>query len=126
MAVAVVSLDAVPAQELPGRKLQWLVTPETMGTKNLTVAIMDCPAGSTVRPLHGHKGVEEVLLILEGEGEALVDGETAPFKKGDAVLFPIGSKHMVRNTGDGPLTAAAIFSPPTSPESYEFHEGEGW
>ena len=70
---------------------------------------------------------EEILLILDGQGEAWVDGETAPFRKGDVVLFPANSKHMVRNTGSQPLVAAAIFSPPTSAESYVlFDESEGW
>jgi len=126
MPVRVASLDKIPVQELPGRKLQWLVTPETLGVEKIGIAIMNCPAHSTVRPLHGHKDTEEVLLILAGQGEAWVDGETAPFKKGDAVLLPANSKHMVRNTGDEPLITASIFSPPTTPASYILHESGGW
>jgi len=126
MPVRIVSSADVPAQAMPGRTLQWLATPERLGSANLSVAIMDCPAGSIVRPLHAHRDTEEVLLVLEGEGEAWVDGDTAPFKKGDVVLFPANSKHMVRNTGSGPLIAAAIFAPPTTAESYVFYdEGEG-
>lgn len=126
MPVRVASLENIPVQELPGRKLQWLVTPETLGVEKIGIAIMNCPAHSTVRPLHGHKDTEEVLLILAGQGEAWVDGETAPFKKGDAVLLPANSKHMVRNTGDEPLITASIFSPPTTPASYILHESGGW
>ena len=126
MPVRVVSLEDIPVQELPGRKLQWLVTPETLGVEKIGIAIMNCPAHSTVRPLHGHRDTEEVLLILGGQGEAWVDGETAPFKKGDAVLLPTNSKHMVRNTGDEPLITASIFSPPTTPSSYVLHETGGW
>ncbi len=126
MPVRVASLESIPVQELPGRQLQWLVTPETLGVEKIGIAIMNCPAHSTVRPLHGHKDTEEVLLILSGQGEAWVDGETAPFKKGDAVLLPANSKHMVRNTGDEPLITASIFSPPTTPASYILHESGGW
>jgi len=127
MPVRVVTLDAIPAQDLPGRKLQWLVTPETLGTEKIGIAIMDCPGGSTVRPLHAHRDTEEVLLVLEGQGEAWVDGETASFKKGDAVLLPANSKHMVRNTGDESLITASIFSPPTSPATYIlFEDPDGW
>jgi mannose-6-phosphate isomerase-like protein (cupin superfamily) len=126
MTIHVASLRDTPALELPGRRLQWLVTPDTMGARNLSLAVMDCPVGSTVRPLHGHRDTEEVLFILEGEGEAWVDGEVAPFSQGDAVLFPANSKHMVRNTGGGSLRTCSIFSPPTSPESYILYEGEGW
>ena len=69
---------------------------------------------------------EEILYILEGEGEAWVDGEVGKFKTGDAVLFPINSKHMVRNTGTTSLRTCSIFSPPTSPDSYTLYEDEGW
>ena len=126
MPVRVASLDDIPVQHLPGRDLQWLVTPETLGVEKIGIAIMNCPAHSTVCPLHGHRDTEEVLLILAGEGEAWVDGETAPFKKGDAVLLPANSRHMVRNTGDEPLITASIFSPPTTPASYILHESGGW
>lgn len=125
--VRIVSPEDMPVQPMPGRTLQWLATPETLGTEKLALAIMDCAPGSVIRPLHAHRDTEEILLILEGQGEAWVDGETAPFDKGDVVLFPANSKHMVRNTGSQPLVAAAIFSPPTTAESYVlFDESEGW
>ena len=126
MSIRIASLRDAPVLELPGRRLRWLVTPETLGTGNLSMAVMDCPAGSTVRPLHGHRDIEEVIFILDGEGEAWVDGEVAAFRQGDAVLFPANSKHMVRNTGSTPLRTCSIFSPPTSAESYVLYEGEGW
>jgi mannose-6-phosphate isomerase-like protein (cupin superfamily) len=126
MSIGIASLDGIPALDLPGRQLQWLVTPETIGARNLSMAVMDCPAGSTVRPLHGHRDIEEVLFVLEGQGEAWVDGEIAPFRQGDAVLFPANSRHMVRNTGAGPLRTCSIFSPPTNPDSYLLYDGEGW
>lgn len=122
MAVKIVSIRDVEPLHLPGRDLQWIVTPETIGAEKLSLAIMTCPAKSIVRPLHSHTGIEEVILILEGEGQAWVDGEVAFFKKGDAVLFPVNSKHQVRNTGNNALITASIFSAPTSPESYVVYE----
>ena len=123
MGVRIASPKDVPVQQMAGRTLQWLATEETIGAEQLSLAIMECPAGSMVRPVHGHRDIEEMLLILEGEGEAWVDGETALFQKGDVVLFPANSKHMVRNTGSGPLVAAAIFAPPTQSDSYVLYEG---
>ncbi|HBK68495.1 MAG TPA: hypothetical protein DEB05_06745 [Firmicutes bacterium] len=122
MSVRIVSLKEIEPLHLPGRDLQWMVTPETIGAEKLSIAIMTCPAKSIVRPLHSHKEIEEVILILAGEGEAYVDGERAFFKKGDAVLFPANSKHQVRNTGNEPLITASIFSAPTSPDSYVIYE----
>lgn len=126
MAIRIASLSDIPPQKLPGRELQWLVTPETIGAEKISMAIMDCPPGSTVRPLHSHRDIEEILFILDGEGEAWVDGEVASFKQGDAVLFPANSKHMVRNIGTTSLRTCSIFSPPTSPDTYTLYEDEGW
>lgn len=126
MPVKIVSPDDVPVQSLEGRTLQWLVTTETVGANNLSMCIMECPAGSVVRPLHGHHGIEEMALILQGQGEAWVDGEVALFKKGDVLFLPADSKHMVRNTGSEALIAACITAPLTTPESYVLYEGEGW
>lgn len=126
MAIRIANLDSIPILDLPGRKLQWLITPETLGTRNLSMAVMDCPAGSTVRPLHSHTDTEEVIFILEGEGEALVDGEVAAFREGDAVFFPANSRHMVRNTGTTRLRTCSIFGPATTSGSYVLYEDEGW
>jgi len=126
MAVRIANLSSIPILDLPGRKLQWLVTPETLGTSNLSMAVMDCPAGSVVRPLHSHTDTEEVIFILEGEGEAMVDGEVAAFREGDAVFFPANSRHMVRNTGATRLRTCSIFGPATTSDSYKLYEGEGW
>lgn len=122
MPVKIASLENIVPLHLPGRDLQWIATKETIGAEKISIAIMTCPARSVVKPLHTHKDIEEILLILNGEGEAWVDGETGKFKKGDAVLLPANSKHQVRNTGDESLVTASIFSPSTTPESYVIHD----
>lgn len=126
MGVKVVSQQDIEITNLPGRDLQWIVTKESIGAEQLSVAIMNCPAGSIVRPMHSHKDIEEVILILGGEGEAWVDGETAYFKKGDAVLFPANSKHQVRNTGDEVLITASIYSGVTNSDSYVFYDEDAF
>ena len=118
MAVRIANIGDIEPVKLPGRDLRWLVTPETIGAQRVSVNIMNCPAGSVVRPLHAHKDIEEVLLILEGAGEVWVDGEIGQFKKGDAVLLPANSKHQVHSLGPGPLITACIFSAPTTPASF--------
>jgi uncharacterized cupin superfamily protein len=118
MPVKIASLENIAPVKLAGRELSWLVTRETVGAERLSIAIMNCFPHSIVRPMHAHRDIEEVILILEGEGEAWVDGEKAFFVKGDAVLFPANSRHQVRNTGDKPLRTASIFSAPTKPDDY--------
>jgi len=40
-----------------------------------------------------------IFYILEGEGEATVEGERIPWEKGVALTVPAGKKHGYRNTG---------------------------
>ena len=124
MAVRIVNQNDVERQHLPGRDLRWFATKETMGCEQLSIAIMNCPPWSVVKPVHAHKDIEEILLILQGEGMVWVDGEYAKFKTGDAVLFPANSKHQTRCLGDEELVTASIFAGVTKPESYIFYEGE--
>lgn len=126
MGVVVVSRKNVDAVKLPGRELQWLIDASAGGADQLSVAIMTCPPHSVVRPVHSHKDVEEIILILEGQGEAWVDGEVAPFKRGDAVLFPANSKHQVRNTGDTNVVTASIFATAKPQDCYVLYDEDAF
>ena len=44
-----------------------------------------------------------IFYILEGEGEASVDGQKIPLKKGTALTVTAGKKHGYRNSGPGDL-----------------------
>lgn len=44
---------------------------------------------------HCHELRDECWNIIEGEGEAVVDGETIPVKKGSTVLIPRDKKHTL-------------------------------
>ena len=103
---------------LEGRDLSWIITEETVGAKQLSIAVMHCFPHAVVKPLHSHTDIEEVIYILEGQGETWIDGEMVDFKKGDAVFFPANSKHQVHNTSGEMLVTLSIFSQPTSPDRY--------
>jgi len=106
------------ATHLEGRDLTWVINEETVGAKQMAIAIMHCFPNAIVKPLHAHKDIEEVIYIIEGQGEAWIDGDLVPFSKGDSVFFPANSKHQVRNTSDKELVTASIFSQPTSSDQY--------
>jgi quercetin dioxygenase-like cupin family protein len=44
-----------------------------------------------------------IFYILEGEGEAFVEGQMVPLKKGTALTVVAGKKHGYRNTGSTDL-----------------------
>jgi mannose-6-phosphate isomerase-like protein (cupin superfamily) len=60
------------------------------------------PPGST-EGLHRHAGIEEIYYVLNGEGQAMVNEETAAIRKGDAVPVLLNETHAFRNTGSQDL-----------------------
>jgi mannose-6-phosphate isomerase-like protein (cupin superfamily) len=60
------------------------------------------PPGSS-EGRHRHTGVEEIYFVLNGEGEAQVNDETAPIRKGDGVPLLLNDVHSFRNTGSQDL-----------------------
>jgi len=49
-----------------------------------------------------------IFYILEGEGEAWIEGETFPFRKGISLSVPAGKKHGYRNCGSKDLLLITI------------------
>ena len=58
--------------------------------------------------VHHHPGIEEVYYVLNGEGQAQVDGETAEIRKGDAVPVLLNEAHAFKNTGSQDLELMII------------------
>ena len=49
---------------------------------------------------HSHELRDECWNIIDGDGEAVVDGEMFPVKKGSTVSIPKGAKHtLLAKTG---------------------------
>jgi quercetin dioxygenase-like cupin family protein len=53
---------------------------------------------------------EEVILVLDGEAEAEVDGERERLGQGGLALVPAMAPHDVRNVGAGPLRMVGFFA----------------
>jgi mannose-6-phosphate isomerase-like protein (cupin superfamily) len=58
--------------------------------------------------LHYHPGIEEVYYVINGEGQAQVDGETAEIRKGDAIPVLLNEPHAFRNTSSQDLELMII------------------
>jgi Mannose-6-phosphate isomerase len=48
---------------------------------------------------HRHPGIEEIYYVLNGDGEAQVNDETAAIHKGDAIPALLNETHSFRNNG---------------------------
>jgi mannose-6-phosphate isomerase-like protein (cupin superfamily) len=60
------------------------------------------PAGAS-EGSHRHPGIEEVYFVLNGDGQAQVNGETAEIHKGDAVPVLLNETHSFKNTSSRDL-----------------------
>jgi quercetin dioxygenase-like cupin family protein len=62
---------------------------------------------------------EEILLVLEGEGEAHVGDERALVRAGQLAIVPAMAPHGIRNVGDTTLRVLGFFSSSTVVSTFE-------
>jgi quercetin dioxygenase-like cupin family protein len=62
---------------------------------------------------------EEALYILEGEGEATIDGDRGRVRAGQVAIVPALAPHSLRNVGDGVLRVLGVFASSTLLATFE-------
>ena len=63
-------------------------------------------------PPHVHRNAVDIMVIVEGEGVATVDGKKRRVGAGDVILNPSGTVHGIKNDSTERLTWVVIQSPP--------------
>lgn len=77
------------------------------------VATMTLPPGeSTGGPDNRHRGADQWLYVVSGEGAAIVAGEQHVLGPGMIVLIERGEAHEIRSTGPAPLQTLNFYDPP--------------
>ena len=71
-------------------------------------AVVLTPGGWLARHVHSF---EEALYMLAGELLLELDGRVHRLRAGDYALIPIGVRHALANTGDGPLRLLSLNTP---------------
>ena len=91
--------------------IKWLVTPDgTPGAKMTFGEVVLLPGQGHSR--HNHPDSEEILYVLSGEGEQMVnDGEPFPVSGGDTIYVPQAAFHSTINTGWETMRLLAIYNP---------------
>lgn len=110
--VRIVHHDAVAEEEFPGGATYRTVVGDEAGTTPVRCGIQTSPPGYET-PHHAHP-YDEILTVLEGSGEAWVEGEEGLIEIGPGMtlVFPAGVAHGFRATGDGPLRTYGIHASP--------------
>jgi mannose-6-phosphate isomerase-like protein (cupin superfamily) len=68
------------------------------------------PAGEIGEEVHAD--VDQVLIFVEGEGIAVLDGVRSPVTAGRLVHVPAGTRHNFVNAGSIDLKLYTIYAPP--------------
>lgn len=71
-------------------------------TSRLNVTHVRIHPGETV-PAHTHTDEDQVYWVASGEGFVELNGVRTEVSGGSAVLIPLGTQHLITNTGATPL-----------------------
>lgn len=102
---------SVPTQTFEWGAIKWLVTRESQPGTGLTFGEVVLQPGKG-HDRHNHPAAEEILYVLSGEGEQMLDdGRPFPVQAGDTIYVPTAMFHSTRNTGWQPLRLLALYNP---------------
>jgi mannose-6-phosphate isomerase-like protein (cupin superfamily) len=92
----------------PGATYQPIVGDDVGADVPVRTGIQVSPPGFAVK-VHSHP-YTEILTVLEGRGEAWLDGEdtVVAMEPGVSIMVPPGVKHAFRAVGDRPLVTFGV------------------
>lgn len=96
-------------------RLSLTVAPEINDARAFSGGIVDLPSGQG-HARHNHPGSEEIIFVIAGEGEQMVEDESgAPIvetvRAGCTIYVPESRYHSTLNTGTGPMQLFVVYSP---------------
>ena len=91
--------------------VRMLSEPKVTGAQRHSFGITEVRAGGG-HERHNHPGAEEIIYVLSGEGEQMVDDQP-PVKigAGSCIFIPDGIYHSTLNSGSEPMQLIIIYSP---------------
>ncbi len=91
--------------------VRMLSEPQVTGARRHSFGMAEVlPGGGHER--HNHPGAEEIIYVLSGQGEQMVDDQQAvKIGPGDCVFIPDGIYHSTLNTGSEPMRLLIIYAP---------------
>lgn len=70
------------------------------------------PGDSEGGPDNRHRGADQWLYVVAGNGVAIIDGRRVALKAGRLLVIERGERHEIRNTGRAPLRTLNFYYPP--------------
>lgn len=93
-------------------------SPEVTGTAGFSAGIVEMEPGQG-HDRHNHPGAEELIYVISGEGEQMVEDESGnpmvfTVTPGCTIYVPKSRYHYTVNKGKEPMKVFVVYSPPGS------------
>jgi oxalate decarboxylase/phosphoglucose isomerase-like protein (cupin superfamily) len=110
-----VNPDDVDSLGFDWGRLALTVGPEVNEAKNFSGGVVYLPSGQG-HTRHNHPGSEEIIFIIKGNGEQMVEDEngvpeTRDVGPGCTIFIPESRFHATKNTGSEPMEIFVVYSP---------------
>lgn len=93
-------------------KLKFLSEPAVTGAERFSFGMVILEPGKG-HDRHNHPGVEEIIFVVSGEGDQMIDDRgPVHVRPGASMYIPAGIHHSTVNTGWEPLRLLVVYSPP--------------
>lgn len=95
-------------------KARFLSEPLLTSAERFSFGVVELAPGQG-HARHNHPGAEEIIYVVAGVGEQMVD-DTPPVavRAGASIYIPADVYHSTINTGDDTLRLIVVYSPPGS------------
>lgn len=87
---------------------------EVLTNAHCQVVLMSIEPGDDIGE-EVHEGIDQLIVIVDGEARAIIEGEKTKVEDGALISVPAGTRHNLVNTDDEPLKLYTIYSPPEMP-----------
>ena len=84
---------------------------EVLTGEHEQVVVMTIPPAGEIGD-EVHEETDQVLVFVEGRGEARLNGQSSAVNPNDLVFVRAGTRHNFINVGETPLRLITIYAPP--------------
>jgi quercetin dioxygenase-like cupin family protein len=109
MLPSIQSFNTVKEVKYPWGWIRWMMNSELDRGAEQTFGIVQINAGQR-NPLHKHPNCEELLYVLSGSFENVMNGKTVVMHAGDIVRIPANTPHQGINNTKEPMRAVISYS----------------
>jgi oxalate decarboxylase/phosphoglucose isomerase-like protein (cupin superfamily) len=107
----ITTTDDVDRLEFDWGKIHFLSEPQVTNAERFSFGIVELAVGKG-HERHNHPGSEEIIYVVSGSGEQMVDDqEPVKVSAGASIYIPADVYHSTLNTGTEPLKLIVVYSP---------------